>query len=273
MTLFELVEDKIAAVRRLDVERDAAAFAEQVRTRNPEPFRGIPRPVSQALFAQGTEAVVDGQEGSSATDDAVDELAALLLARAQLRLIREIPAHAEELVELAHAAVSPHVRMAVLGALAYLAQPATLVHDDAPGGYGYVDDGIVLKAMRLAMARMGVPVVLDEARERRALSLLGLALGPEDFGRMQTLMTRMWNEVHLLHMLPASVAATRAQRILQFPLEVHHDWMTPMSPITRAFPTLCEGVFGEAKEEGITIDFRDGGGVVMTASGDICAYH
>lgn len=262
MNLFELVEDKVAAIRRLDVERDAAAFAEQVLAHNPEPFRGIPRPVSELLVGTGWQPEVA----------AIDRLAALLLARAQLRLILELPAHAEELVELTHARVSPHVRMAMLGALAYLVQPATLVHDDAPGGYGFVDDCIVIKAMRLAMARMGVPVALDEARERRALSLLALALSREDFTRMQTLMTRMWNEVHLLHMMPATVASTQAQRILQHPLDVRHDWHNPMPPITSTFPTLCEGVFGDARDEGITIDFRDGGEIVMSPSGDICGY-
>lgn len=259
--LFQLVEKKIAAIRRLDVERDAAELAEQVLAHNPEPFRLIPRPVSQVLITTDPKA------------EAIDRLAALLLARAQLRLILEIPAHAEELVELAHSCVSPHVRMVMLGALAYLVQPATLVHDDAPGGYGYVDDCIVLKTMRLAMARMGVPVVLDEARELRALSLLALALSPEDFARMQTLMTRMWNEIHLLHMMSANVAAARAQQILQRPLDVRHDWTTPMPPITRTFPTLCAGTFGDAQEEGITIAFRDGGTIVMTTKGDICGYH
>lgn len=263
MKLFDMVEDKVAAIRRLDVDHDAAALAEQVLAHNPGPFQGIPRPVSEALVAEGFE--IEAR--------AAERLAALLLARAQLRLILEIPDHAGELVGLAHDRVSPHVRMAVLGALAYLVQPATLVHDDAPGGYGYVDDCIVLKTMRLAMARMGVPVVLDEARELRALSLLALALGPENFAKMQTLMTRMWNEIHLLHMMPTNVAAAQTQRILQSPLDVRHDWTTPMTPITRTFPTLCEGVFGEAKAGGITIDFRDGGAIVMTRSGDICGYH
>lgn len=266
MTLFELVEDKVAAIGRLDVERDAACFAEQVLTRNPGPFHGIPRPVSKVL-------VGDDEMAADMDARAVDRLAALLLARAQLRLILEIPGHVAELVELVHDRVSPHVRLAVLGALAYLVQPATLVYDDSPGGYGYVDDCIVLKTMRLAMARMGVPLVLDEARELRALSLLALSLAPEDFARMQTLVTRMWNEVHLLHMMPPHVAATRAQRILQSPLDVHHDWSTPMPPITRTFPTLCKGVFGAAKEEGITIDFLDGGMIVMSTAGDICDYY
>ncbi|MCX4247947.1 hypothetical protein [Paraliomyxa miuraensis] len=259
--LFRLVEEKVAVISRLDVERDAVAFAEQVLARNPEPFRLIPRPVSLALVDADPEA------------SEVDRLAALLLARAQLRLILELPAHVEELVELVHAQVSPHVRMAMLGALAYLVQPATLVCDDAPGGYGFVDDCIVIKTMRLAMARMGMPVVLDEGRELRALSLLALALSPEDFCRMQTLMTRMWNEIHLLHMMTPNVAAARAQRILLHPLDVHHDWTTPMPPITRTFPTLCEGMFGDAQDEGITIAFRDGGTIVMTTEGNICGYH
>jgi uncharacterized membrane protein YkvA (DUF1232 family) len=256
-----LVEQKIAEIRRLDVERDAAGFAQQVLARNPEPFREIPRPVAQAL--------VDAEPDAAPAD----RLGVQLLARAQLRLILELPDHAAEMLALVHDGhTSPHVSVALLGALAYLVQPARLVPDDAASGYGYVDDCIVIKTMRLAMAHMGVPLALDEGRELRSLSLLALALAPDVFARMQCLMTRTWNEIHLLHMTPTPVAVTQAQRLYRFPLEARYDWTTPMPSITRESPTLCHGAFGGVRGEGITIELRECGVVHVTTAGEICGY-
>jgi uncharacterized membrane protein YkvA (DUF1232 family) len=260
--LQELVEQKVAEIRRLDVERDAVAFAGQVLARNPEPFRGIPRPVAEALASRD---VPDAEPA--------DRRGARLLARAQLRLILELSDHAAEMLALVHDGhTSPHVRVALSGSLAYLVQPAELVPDDAPGGYGYVDDCIVIKTMRLALARMGVPLVLDEGRELRALSLLALALAPADFTSMQSLVTRTWNETHLLHMTPTSVAVTQAQRLYRFPLEVRYDWSTPMPSITHESPTLCRGRFGGVRGEEFTIDLGEQGVVYMTAAGEIRGY-
>jgi uncharacterized membrane protein YkvA (DUF1232 family) len=203
----------------------------------------------------------------------LDRLGALLLARALLRLVLELPEHATEMLALGEdARTPPHVRAALLRALSYLVQPAELVHDDAPGGYGYVDDCIVVKTMRLAMARMGVPLALDEGRELRALSLLALSLAPDDFAKMQNLMTRTWNEIHILHMMPAAVATAQAERLQRCPLDESYDWSTPASPITVTFPRLCEGEFGDVRGDGVTIGFRDGGVVHTTEEGDILGY-
>ena len=255
--LMRLLDQTLEALRGLDVERDAAAFSEQVLTHNPAPFREAPGELSAVLAEDDPDA-----------PRPVDRLGALLLARAQLRLIKEIPEHVAELLELAREGhASPHVRCAVLGALAYLVQPVELVDDRAPGGYGFVDDCIVLKTMRLALARMGVGVTLEPGRELRALSLLALALSPADFERMQHLVTHTWNEIHLLHMLPASVAAARARKIETCPLALHHDWSRPGSSFTLDTPYLRHGGFGEVDDEGITIDFAGGGAVHMTPGG------
>jgi uncharacterized membrane protein YkvA (DUF1232 family) len=259
--LHALVEQKIAAIGRLAVERDATVFAQQVLAHNPEPFRRGPRRSTQA------HTLVPGSA------EAIDRLGPLLLARAQLRLILELPAHVTELLALVDdGRTPPHIRVAALHVLAYLVQPAELVHDDAPGGYGYVDDCIVIKTMRLAMARMGVPLRLDERREARALSLLALALAPATLAKMQTLMTRTWNEIHLLHMMPATVAAAQIERILRHPLDLRHDWTSPMSPITCTFPALCPGELADVSRDGMTIGFRDGGVVHTSAEGDIRGY-
>jgi uncharacterized membrane protein YkvA (DUF1232 family) len=267
--LRELVEEKVAAIERLDVERDAPAFAQQLWAHHPEAFGRVQRAsVPVASPPMPAPATAKGPPDT----DSTDRLAVLMLARAQLRLILELPGHAAEMLALADdGRTPPHVRLVLLRALAYLVQPAELVHDDAPGGYGYVDDCIVVKTMRLAMVRMGVPLALDEGREIRALSLLALALAPTDFAAMQTLVTRTWNEVHLLHMMPAPVATAQAEKLHRRPLDLHFDWTTPMSPITCTFPRLCAGQLGAVSGEGVTVGFRDGTVIHTTAEGEIYA--
>jgi uncharacterized membrane protein YkvA (DUF1232 family) len=274
MVLHELVEQKVAMLGRLDVERDAPAFAQQLLAHHPEAFRRVARASGPApAAATPAPQAAEGSPGAEATEHPTDRLAALLLARAQLRLILELPEHVTEMLALADdGRTAPHVRVALLRALAYLVQPAELVHDDAPGGYGYVDDCIVVKTMRLAMARMGVPLALDEGREVRALSLLALAFAPADFVRMQTLVTRTWNEAHLLHMMPAPVATAQAERLYRRPLDLRHDWTTPMPPITCTFPRLCAGRLGPVSGDGMTVGFGDGGLIRTTAAGDIREY-
>jgi uncharacterized membrane protein YkvA (DUF1232 family) len=253
--LRELVEQKIEAIRRLDVTSDATVLAQQVVAHNPAPFRRISAPQEAAR-----------REGPAPAE----ELAALLLARALLRLVLELPDRVAHLLELGvDVRTPPHVRVALLHALAYLVQPDELVHDDAPGGYGYVDDCIVIRTMQLALARMGVPMGIDEGHERRALSLLGLALAPDEFVEMQNLVTHTWNEIHLLHMMPASLATAQAERILRRPLDLRYDWTTPVPPITCTSPRLCAGELGDVSGEGVTIDFRDGGVIHASAAGEI----
>ena len=67
------------------------------------------------------------------------------LAEGYLALIKDIPWYVNA---LSGAAKDPHMeggyRAAILGSLAYLVQPRDLIPDDLPGGFGFIDDCLLL---------------------------------------------------------------------------------------------------------------------------------
>lgn len=130
--LFRQVMQKLASVRELDPQRDAAGFAEQLLGYRPR------------LFAR----IEGGAESVTA------RMAALTIAGDHLREICRLPSYVDELERsLASATMSASDRLVRVAALAYLVCARDLIRDDLPAGYGLIDDCISLRAAVLATRR------------------------------------------------------------------------------------------------------------------------
>ena len=84
-------------------------------------------------------------------DESIRSAVRLGTASFMIDQIKEIPALAQEIVaEIRKPETRPEVRCSLLASLVCLVQPQDLVPDDAPGGYGFLDDCVLLHAARLA---------------------------------------------------------------------------------------------------------------------------
>jgi hypothetical protein len=127
--LFRKVMIKLAGVRELDPERDAARYAEQLMMLRPELFSRLP----------------GGAEGLSG------RMAARTIAVDHLREICRLPqevALLERSLEISTMTASE--RLVRIAGLAYLVCDRDLLRDDLPAGYGLIDDCIALRGARLA---------------------------------------------------------------------------------------------------------------------------
>ena len=132
-------------------------------------------------------------------------------AAAQLGLVCGLPALVEAVrAASARPATHPAVRCALVGALAYLVQPRDLIPDDAPAGYGFVDDCLLLRgAVADYFDLLPAPPASVE-RERLQLRLLALAVPRDRLGDLQDALGGIWRLFQRLLILPpGEVEATR----------------------------------------------------------------
>ena len=126
--LFALLDSFKATVSAVDVRREAPVLLEQI---------GLARPD----FLKEMDRV---RRRSSATKEVMN-VALLALAAGVLSLIKEMPRIVDTMVKkLRSRRADAHLRCALAGTLAYVVQPHDLIPDDAPGGYGLLDDGLLL---------------------------------------------------------------------------------------------------------------------------------
>ncbi len=127
--LYQLVEEVCSQIDGLDIGTNPPLLRDEIDRARPE-FR---EQVAKSFFDSNTEAVAT----TLATAAALGILTA----------IKQTPALARELLQVVKDADEPPAfRCAVASVLCYLVQPRDLISDDAPGGYGYVDDAIVVRA-------------------------------------------------------------------------------------------------------------------------------
>jgi len=121
--LFDLLDRMNTRIDDIDPDRDWPVYAEQLRAFN---------------AGMLTDLMGDDSEERAAW-------AAERVARAHLGLIKDIPWYVQALVQAANDPyMEPAYRCAIVGSLAYLVQPHDLIPDDLPGGFGLIDDCILL---------------------------------------------------------------------------------------------------------------------------------
>ncbi len=184
-------------IGELHGEYDAERFASVLLARRAEAFDGLP----------------DGPQGEAA------QRIALLVARKQLALVGEVPGMVEAIVSTLDTPTDPPVlRLMQLAALAYLVNPADLLPDDMPGGYGFVDDSIVLRAIAVTVPPLYGMDATQVARERLVIDFHGLciprAIAPELVRSVQASTTL----VQMLGSLPAALVEDSIARLLEDPL-------------------------------------------------------
>jgi uncharacterized membrane protein YkvA (DUF1232 family) len=122
--LFQMLDNVYTRINKLNFAEEMPRFASQLRKMRPS--------LEAELTAKGI---------------AADQLEQTILAlsTAQLVLIKGIPKTADDMSKMLQSGSGePAFRCVLAASLAYLVQPHDLLPDDLPGGYGFVDDALLL---------------------------------------------------------------------------------------------------------------------------------
>lgn len=251
--LYELIEEVVGRIERLDPRPgpDRNAFAEQLRATRPD------------LFQQ----LEGGVEGAQALG------ASTTLASCMLRLIKDIPVISEAMLHaIDRRGAEPAVRCALAGSLAYLVRLADLLPDDLPGGFGFVDDCVILRATATEFLDFLPTGFTTAERERRLLELLAVCVPPERMNEFQAAVEEIWLTFHVLLWESEEVAQELGSQLIDdpvgTPLPNPERESIPLPPGPRL--SLAPG------EERLTVDgggvslgFASGGTVFVAEDGEI----
>jgi uncharacterized membrane protein YkvA (DUF1232 family) len=127
--LYKLVEEVCSKIDQLDALASAPLLRDEILRARPD----FSDRIAKVFFDVPTEGVA--------------MTLATAASRGVLTAIKQTPALARALVQIVKDADErPALRCAVASVLCYLVQPRDLIPDDAPGGYGFVDDALVVRA-------------------------------------------------------------------------------------------------------------------------------
>ncbi len=189
--LYDLTDRVVGRIASLDPAVEVPRFAEELRRARPD---------------------LVGKLGG----ETAGRLSAVLLG-----LVKEIPVIVEAVREVAaKRSTHPTVRCAMVGALAYLVQPRDLIPDDSPGGFGFVDDSLILRATVSEYFDALPAGFTGVERERENLRLLALCIPPDRLGEFQSQVDGVWHLFHRLLLLPLDSVDGTISKFEESPLEV-----------------------------------------------------
>jgi uncharacterized membrane protein YkvA (DUF1232 family) len=198
--LLGLVHKVSNIVSAIDPIEDAPAFVETWLEHRPE---------------QRYLVLADG------TDEASRETVFRMFAAGALAIVKRIPEMIDVMVgRLESDDVDPAVQCAVATVLAYVVQPRDLIPDDAPGGYGFIDDTILLHAGFLDILSMEPPHAERFKTQQEYLSYISSFAPPEVMRQLQQTVQNLETTLSVFRMLPREALEVTTRIIIDEPLRV-----------------------------------------------------
>ncbi len=186
-----------------------------------------------------------GSIGRRAASAAVD------VAKAQIGLLKEVPAIVRQLAEIISGArTDAGTRLTTAAQLAYLVQPHDIIDDGLPGGFGYIDDAIFL---RLALG--------SQDTNPLAIPFHGMCVPRDVVSAMRKQMAEMQWLTNYMRLMPPFTIDSASRQILENPfVKLVPPGAVPDSAVARA-PNLHDGVIADETVMSVTYLFEGGGGV------------
>jgi hypothetical protein len=196
--LFQLLDRLNARINKMDIATEAPRFAAELRKMRPT--------LKDELKAQG---IAKNQL----------EKTILALSTAQVGIIKGIPAIAIEMSKTLQAGSGePAFRCVLAASLAYLVQPQDLLPDDLPGGYGFVDDALLLhEACALSWEVTGDMARAEE--KRKIFQFIFIFVPDGRRAEFQSAVSGMAVTLNLMRSLDPMVAEMTTQMLIANPLQ------------------------------------------------------
>lgn len=201
---------------------------------------------------------------------------AMILARAMISLVKDIPSIVEAMLNaIDRRTTEPAVRCALAGSLSYLARPRDLLPDDLPGGFGFVDDCMILRATVTEFLKYLPRDFTSPDREKRVLELLAICIPPGRLPEFQAEVEGIWLTFHALLWESEDEVDVITSNILRDPLG------TPLpSPERQSIPlpagprlSMAPGEETlEMKSDTLSISFASGHSICLAGDGKIVSW-
>jgi uncharacterized membrane protein YkvA (DUF1232 family) len=195
-------------------------------------------------------------------DEVSRETVFQLFAAGALAIVKRIPDMMDVMVERLHSdEVDPAVQCAAATVLAYVVQPRDLIPDDAPGGYGFIDDTILLHAGFLDILSMEPPHAEQFKTQQEYLSYISSFAPPAVMSELQRTVQSMETTMSVFRMLPREALEVTTRIIIDEPLRVS---TIPVAQGSQFHSAQFLEHAGEDVTQQIT---RDGGTIVVQVPG------
>jgi len=197
--LYQLLAQVCEGIEKLDVSAELPQMFAQINRARPDLMGQIAR-ASKNPEAQGRIAQA--------------------IAFGALNCIKGIPKIANFLAaKTKERRVAPQVRCALASVLSYLVQPLDLLPDDAPGGYGYIDDSAVLRAGLIEYLKIDRVPQFDKDEEVQYANMVASLLPPAVVPTFQLVVGNMATAFQIMRALPGEIAELTLQQIIANPLQ------------------------------------------------------
>jgi uncharacterized membrane protein YkvA (DUF1232 family) len=206
--LYDLTDRVVGRIESLDPVAEVPRFAQELEKARPDLIEKL---------------------GRENVPGIVNRLSADLLG-----LVKEIPVIVGAVREAVEKrSTHPAVRCAMVGALAYLVQPRDLIPDDRPGGFGFIDDSLILRATVSEYFDALPAGFTSQEKERGNFRLLALCVPPARLGEFQAQVDGIWHLFHRLLLLPLDSVDRAISEFEENPLEAS---LAGPSPIPEGLP-------------------------------------
>ncbi len=198
--LFGLLHQVSNTISELDPMEDAPAFVDTWLEHRPEQ--------RESAFPEET-------------DPESRETMFQMFAAGALTIVKRMPEMMDVMTDRMHSSeIDPAVQCAVATALAYVVQPRDLIADDSPGGYGFIDDAILLHAGYLDILSMEPPHAELFKTQEEYLSFI-VSFAPSDvMSELRRTVESMESAMSVFRMLPPDALQVTTDIIVDDPYSV-----------------------------------------------------
>lgn len=235
--LFRLLDQTCTKISKLDIKREAPLMLGEIKRARPDFLARL-------------------RESGAKKDKEIIRLITEAAAGSVLVRIKDMPTIVNIMVDkLKNRRTDPAIRCALAGVLAYLVQPHDLIPDDAPGGYGYVDDNAILRAGLIEHLDILPPEATEAEKQRDYLQMFGSLVALHVLPALQAAIVGVTITSHLLRMVPPEMLEITTQQAIANPLQMTAPQPPPGFTPPMA-PTLNDGHWSGGA-------YFEGGNVIM----------
>lgn len=241
--LFDELAKTVKRIKLIDPQKDAPLFANEMLRNNAAAFRNF-------------------DLGKSPSD--AQKLVMLSLAAGCIQmLIVPLPSIVDRMARLVRdVSQRSDTRCAAAGALGYLVQPRDLIPDDSPGGYGFLEDSVILHAVQSELVRSGTAGLRESADAAELMKLAAGVCPPSILGALEQAVVGATVGFRALAGIPAEILDSVTAQIVADPFKASIPGSTSSVP----------GSAGLGRGQSMSqLELRNSMGMTFEASGGTIA--